>query len=224
MQAKYKNQDDDEMAFPFQNQPLGFSVKSRSFNNFIVHINTDIKPPDHYAKVFDMLLDSGEDDLVDFFIASPGGRLDGLCVLLEGIRLSDAHTRAILIGEASSAASILALNCSEVVVTDSAEMLAHAVTYGTVGKAADISAHVEHTAKVTEKLLRSTYEGFMEPQEIELMLQGKQWYFDADQIRERLEKRAIYFEEEKQDAEEKVAIEEVEPTPTPKKRTRKAQQ
>lgn len=193
--TKYKSFDaEEEMFIPYQNQPLGFSVKTRSFNNFLVNINTEIRSPDHYSKVFEMLLDVSEDDLVDFYIVSPGGRLDGLSVLLEGARLTDAHTRAILVGEASSAASILALNCREVIVTDSAEMLCHSCLYATGGKAADISAHVNHTTKITEKLLRETYSGFMSESEILMMLQGTQWYFDADQIRERLQQRAEFLE------------------------------
>jgi len=210
----YRNlNSEDDLIMLHNSQPLGFSVKSKSFNNFMVHINTEIKSPDHYSKVFEKLLDASEDDLVEFYITSPGGRLDGLSVLLEGIRLSDAVTRAVLIGEASSAASILALNCQEVFVTDSSEMLCHSCLYSTGGKAADISAHVNHTTKITERLLRETYSGFMSEQEIFMMLQGTQWYFDAEQIRERLALRAAYLMEK-----EKVA-EEVKPetVPEPKK-------
>ena len=199
---------------------LGFTVKQKSFYNFNVHINTDIKAPDHYSKVFEMLLDISEDDVVDFYIVSPGGRLDGLNVLLEGIRLTDAHTRAILIGEASSAASILALNCSEVIVTNSAEMLCHHCLYSVGGKAADISAHVDHTTKITEKLLQSTYEGFMNTHELDLMLQGKQWYFDADEIRERLLQRDEALEAKflAEQEEAKALQEQDEPKPKRKKK------
>jgi len=209
--------DEDEFIFPTGKNLLDFSVKSRQINNFIVHINQDIKGPDYYSRIFDMLLEAGESDMVSFFIASPGGRIDGLNVLLEGIRLTDAHTVAIIIGEASSAASILALNCNEVVVTASAEALIHSCRFGSSGKAADIAAHTQHTLKTTERLARETYEGFLTPDELQQMLDGKEFYFDAEQLEERLAERVEYMEA-KYEAEQKAASQVQE---QPKKPSRK---
>jgi ATP-dependent protease ClpP protease subunit len=165
-------------------------------HNFSVHINEEIKSPDYYSRIFDLLLDAGDNDVVHFFICSPGGRVDGLNVLLEGIRMTEAHTVAVLLGEAHSAASILALNCREVIVTDSAESLIHSCRFGASGKAADIAAQTAHTLKTTERLARETYSGFLTDEELNQMLAGKEWYFDADQIRERLQRRADFLEQQ----------------------------
>lgn len=186
------NEDDLEFDFPPTGK-LRFSVKSRQSHNFIVHINEEIKAPAYYSDVFDMLLDAGEGDMVTFFIASPGGRLDGLTVLLEGIRMTEAHTVAVIVGSCDSAASILALNCEEIIVTDSAEALIHSCRFGFSGKAADIAAHTAHNIKITEKLARQTYEGFLNEEEMKQMLDGKEFYFDSEEIIERLERRAEYF-------------------------------
>lgn len=208
--------DEDDFIFPTGKNPLGFTVKTRQMHNFSVHINEEIKSPDYYSKIFDLLLEADETDMVSFFICSPGGRIDGLNVLLEGIRLTEAHTVAVLLGECHSAASILALNCNEVVVTDSAESLIHSCRFGASGKAADIAAQTAHTLKTTEKLARDTYSGFMSEEELHLMLEGKEFYFDADQIRERLQNRADFLEA-KFEAEE-AALQEQE---APKKATKK---
>lgn len=188
-----RNDDDDEMFFSPMKGPLGFTVNTRQMHNFSVHINEEIKSPDYYSKIFDMLIDAGEADMVTFFICSPGGRVDGLNVLLEGIRMTEAFTVAILIGEAHSAASILALNCDEVVATESSEMLVHSCRFGTSGKAADIAAQTAHTLKTTEKLARQTYEGFLTEDELSQMLAGKEYYFDSEQIVERLQKRVEFL-------------------------------
>jgi len=208
------NEDDNEdNIFLTGKSQLSFTVRTRKIHDFSVHINEEIKSPDYYSKVFDMLLDAGPNDMVTFFICSGGGRIDGLNVLLEGIRMTEAQTVAVILGEAHSAASVLALNCNEVIVTDSAESLVHSCRFGTYGKAADIAAQTNHTLKITEKLARDTYSGFLTDEELDLMLNGKEWYFDAEQIRERLELRASYLMEK-----EKVA-EEVKPetVPEPKK-------
>lgn len=208
--------DEDDIFLGHAKGPLGFSVKTRQSHNFIVHINEEIKSPDYYSKIFDMCLEASEDDAISFFIASPGGRVDGLNVLLEGIRLTEAHTMAVLIGSCDSAASILALNCDEIVVTDSAEALVHSCRFGSAGKAADIAAHTTHTLKTTEKLARQTYgNDFLTETELNQMLDGKEFYFDADQLRERLERRSSFLEAEFQ------AKQNPPPEPTPKKTPRK---
>lgn len=192
---------------------LGYTVRTHQINNFTVHINEDIIEPSYYAKVFEMLLDANEADVVSFFIASGGGRVDGLNVLLEGIRMTEATTVAVLIGECHSSASVLALNCDEVIVTDSAEALIHSCSFGIRGKAADVAAHVAHTLKVTEKLDRQTYSGFLSEHELELMIAGKEYYFDADEIRQRVQQRLEYLTKK---AEAEIPVEE-ETIPSPKK-------
>ena len=209
-----RNDDDDEMFFSPMKGPLGFTVNTRQMHNFSVHINEEIKSPDYYSKIFDMLIDAGEADIVTFFICSPGGRVDGLNVLLEGIRMTEAHTVAVLLGECHSAASILALNCNEIIVTDSAESLVHSCRFGSSGKAADIAAHTAHTLKTTEKLARETYgNGFLTEIELSQMLEGKEFYFDADQLRERLNRRMEVMEAEFNALQN--------PEPQPKKPSRK---
>lgn len=196
---KNRSSEDDDYE-DFSGDPvLGFTSKSRVSRSYSVHINTDIRAPSYYSKVFDMLLDSSDTDIVTFWISSPGGRIDGLSTLLEGIKMTDAHTLAVIVGEASSAASILALNCDEVAVSDSAESLVHHCRFGAGGKAADIRANVDHTLKITEKLARQTYgDGFLTETELTQMLDGKEFYFDADQIRERLQRREEFRKEKEQ--------------------------
>ena len=191
------NNDDDEddmMIFP-QRQPLGFTVKSQSSYNFIVHIG-EIRDASHYTKVFDMLIEADDDDLVDFVISSPGGDAEGLSMLLEGIRLTNAHVRAILVGECHSAASILAMHVHDVVVTDSASMLCHGCRTGFGGKLVDLDAFTTHSKKVTDKLLRDSYEEFLTDAELHEVLHGRELWLTADDIRERFENRQNYLEEQ----------------------------
>jgi len=180
---------------------LGYLFDTITTNHYRVYLDESVKMPSYYSAVFDMLLGAKQHDTVTFFISSPGGRIDGLNVLLEGIRLSEASVCATLVGDCSSAASILALNCDQIIVLDSATMLCHNASYGSSGKAADIAAHVTHFTKVAEKLMRSTYEGFLSEAEIQQMLDGKEFYFDADEIRSRIEARDALFQND-EDADE----------------------
>lgn len=186
MRTQRNNEDEEPVG------TLGFSVKSRSANIFSVFIDEEIKEPSYYSKIFSMLMDASDHDIVDFFIASPGGRIDGLSVILEGIKMTDAHTRAVILSSAHSAASVLALHCDEVIVTDSAEMLVHSCRYGAGGKSADVEAHVLHNKKTSERLIRNTYQGFLSPQELQEMLNGREIYLTAEDIRTRLKDKIAF--------------------------------
>ena len=204
-----RNDSDDDFTMSMQSEPLGYTVKSQQLNNFSVHITGDIRDAEYYTKIFELCLDAGENDIINFFIASNGGDLDGLNVLLEGIRLTDAHVCAILIGPAHSAASILALNCHDIVVTNSATMLTHNSRTGFGGKIADLEAFTNFSRKISNKLIKDTYEAFLNPTELQEVLHGKELWLDSEQIKERLQARMEFL------------IGEKEPEPQPKKPSRK---
>ena len=199
---------------------LGYSVKSMQINHFRVQLNEAVMDASYYSRVFEMMLDAGENDQITFFISSGGGRIDGLNVLLEGIRLTNAYTTAVLVGSAHSAASIFALNCSEVIVTDSADMLCHEVTYGTGGKGSDVYSHVLHTKRTSEKLLTETYSGFLDTKELSSLFAGTQIYLTAEEIRERLQRKGEYLEA-KYKAEEEAKSQ---PTKPPRKKKAPSQE
>ena len=218
MNKRYlKNQDDDNEDFinPSIKQPLGFTARSQSFYNFTVHICEEIKDASYYTKVFDLMLEAGSDDVIDLMIASNGGNLEGLNLLLEGMRLTEAHVRAILLGSCHSAASILALNAHDVIVTDSCEMLVHGVRTGFGGKMVDLDAFTAHSKKVTDKLLTQTYKAFLTDLELHEVIHGRELWLTADDVRERLARRQEYLEVSTEE------FVEAPPEPQPKKPTRK---
>jgi ATP-dependent protease ClpP protease subunit len=190
-QPSRRNDDDesDDGELIQEEQQLGYFVKSRSFYQYTVFIDSAFAAPSYYRGVIQMLMNAGEHDSIIFMINSPGGLLSGLLTLLEGLNMTEAETTAVLVGQASSAASMFALHCDNVMVTENATMLCHNISYGVNGKGADVLAHVEHTAKTAEKLIRKTYDMFLSEQEIKEMMSGKEIYLDSDEIVGRLAAR-----------------------------------
>lgn len=184
-----KHLDEDE-DFVSSGSVLGYSVESQVANQYTVYLTQDFVEPNYYTNVLNMMLKATELDHITFFVCSPGGRADGLVVLLEGLKNTEAHTQAVLVGDAHSAASIFALHCDSVHVGDHASMLCHNVSYGAVGKGADVAAKVAHTTKTSEKLLRSAYTHFLTEEEIKDMLKGTEIWLDCDEILVRLKNKA----------------------------------
>jgi len=153
-----------------------------------------------------MLMNASEQDTVAFMINSDGGQLSSLLSLLEGINMTKANTVALVVGSASSAASMFALHCNEVYVGDNATFLCHNISYGTGGKGSDVLAHVQHTTSSASKLLRKTYKNFLSEIEITDMINGKEIYMESDEIVERLQQREELFQAEQEAEEQKAAV------------------
>lgn len=188
---------------------LGYFVKSQSANQYTVYLTEDFVEPSYYNNVFNMLLNATELDTATFFVCSGGGRADGLVMLLEALKVTDAHTQAVIIGDAHSAASIFSLHCDSVHVGDNASMLCHNVSYGAIGKGADVAAKVAHTTKTSEKLIRSAYQHFLTEEEIKDMLKGTEIWLDTDEIVTRLKNKAAALAPKTQELELSATIPQV---------------
>lgn len=183
------NQFEDEVQVPF-NAHLEFYTEQISNIAMTVHIDEEIKEPSYYRQVVQGIENLSDGDQLTFNIASPGGRLDGLEVVLSAIKNTDAIVIANIAGSCHSAASILALNCDMIYVSPHASMLVHFVSFGSVGASNHVLKQAEHTKKVSEKLFRDTYQYFLTEEEIERCIEDDfQLWLDADQITERLEVR-----------------------------------
>jgi ATP-dependent protease ClpP protease subunit len=196
---------------------LPYAVQSHVRQSFMFKLDEPVAEPSYYRNVVDVCLQAKEDDEVIFFLNTPGGLYSGLTTVLDAILRTEATTVAVIQGECHSAGSIIALHCDMVDVSPYATMLAHSISYGTGGKDADIVAHVTHTTKQANSIVRETYEGFLTETEIAQVLDGKQLYMDAEEIVARLEARDEYRDEiiaERKKAQEA----EQAPKPTPKKK------
>lgn len=187
------SEDSDE--FEGNKENLGFFVQTQVARQYTVTIDEPFIQPSYYRGIISMLMNATEADSVIFLLNSPGGMYSGLVALIEAVKMTDATTMAVLIGECASAASIFALHCDTVFVSDNATMLCHNISYGTGGKGSDILSHVQHVSKTSEKLLRGTYEHFLSPKEIDELLNGREIYLDSEEIKERLEQKQKLLEE-----------------------------
>ena len=198
--------DEDDGDFVGSKTTLGYFMKQKIATQYTVTIDEAFTEPSYYRGVVSMLMGASEEDTVIFLINSPGGRLSGLLTLLEGINMTDATTLAVLVGECSSAASMFALHCDQVFVSENATMLCHNVSYGTNGKGSDVLAHVNHVAKTSEKLLRSTYLNFLSEKEILELLNGQEIYLDSDEIKARLEQKQKATADQEQEPEPETEV------------------
>ena len=213
---KTRLNEDEEFEHERMSNSLGYFVKSLVQNQFTVDIDEPFTTPVYYRNIIQMLTEATEDDIVVFRINSPGGREDALLALVEAVKTTQAMTVSVIIGECASAASLFTMYTDQVVVTDNARMLCHGASYSIGGKDPDIRAHVRHTTKTVDKLIRSSYKFFLNDSEIDDLLDGRELYLDSDEINERFANRQAMYEQE-EIAQQKAYEAEQKAQATPKK-------
>lgn len=159
-----------------------------------VFLDGDITEPSNYRELLALLFNAGEEDSVNIFINSNGGHLDTALAVVEGLKATDARVTAVVIGACHSAASIISMYCHHVAVLDNAYSMVHTASFGAAGSTGNVKAHTEFTVQQVEKLLNETYEGFLSKEELVKVKQGVELWFDADEIRKRMESRVKHLE------------------------------
>lgn len=168
--------------------------KPRVVNDVDMYLHGNVEHISHYENMFNCLRSLEEGDTARIWISNSGGLLDSALEIIQSIQDCRGEVVTIVTGECHSAASLIALSSPSLHIGDFATMMIHNASYGAVGKATDVYHQVQHSHTVLRKLMHKFYAGFLSEQEIEDVIAGKELWFDADEIRQRLEQRLVYQE------------------------------
>jgi len=178
---------DDEIEVMTKEPFCAYEKRTRHVNKVTVHLDGPVLSARHYRMVASEAADLSENDEIEFLICSGGGDMQGLIALLDVINTTEAEVTAIIKGECHSAASMFAISCPNVVVSPYASMLVHNASLGAGrAKAYDLRKYVEHSTDYCDKLFRDVYQGFLTPEEIEEVIQGREIWMEAEEISDRL--------------------------------------
>lgn len=172
-----------------------FRTQKHEIYSHSVFLDEDIGPPTKYRDLIYALYSAGQNDQFNIMINSPGGYLSSALGIIEAIKNSDAIVRAVINGECHSAASMIALNCDEIIITDAAHVMVHTASYGAGGSTGNVKSHTDFYTGMINEILDTTYSGFLTDDEMKDMKKGVEFWFDAGQIRKRINARSKFLEE-----------------------------
>lgn len=196
MNKATKNNSGEEQQLMFIQPPSQrIRVNKRQSTEYTIFLDDEITEPSNYRDEIFSIINSSEFDEISIILNTVGGSLSTALAFKEVLQLCPATSTAVLIGECSSAGTIIALACNNVAVLDSATFMIHTAKFGSGGTTNNVKDHVDFTHAQINKLIDSTYVGFLSKAEIEQVKLGKEFWFNADEIRERLQNRAKYFEQ-----------------------------
>lgn len=158
-----------------------------------LYLCSEITEPKDYLNWFNILNHCSEDDMVYIHINSCGGYLNTSLQLKNAIELCNANVIISIEGACSSGASVVMLGGNQFIISPTAYVMCHTWIGGFSGKASDIKTQSSFDEKWWKKTANLVYQGFMTDKEIEEMLNGKDFWFDADEVQKRLNNRSEFI-------------------------------
>lgn len=170
-------------------QPRRVTVRNFTTHKteYTLRITRPIGEIDDFEEEIMALEEATENDVVIIQLSSPGGSLETCDFLCRRINECQAPVFVEIGLTCASAASAICLQADDWKISDSSTMMVHACSYSPgYGKESDVRSSVENTARINKEWVERTYKGFLTTEELEKVLDGKDLYFYADDLRERL--------------------------------------
>lgn len=144
---------------------------------------------DGYFEVLNCLRQAATDDEIHMFINSEGGSLDTALQIINAIDQTPARLVTYIDSRAHSAAALIFLQGQECHVSKNSTMCCHFWSGGAKGRAADVKTYIDFYSNATKKMFRGYLEGFIKEEEFVDLFNGKDFYFDYEEICKRLDDR-----------------------------------
>lgn len=149
------------------------------------YITSSIANPDTYNELCYLLDNAYPCDQINLHINTPGGVIDSAFKIIYSLNNTNAHTTAILTGTVASAGSMIALSCHDIEIAPFTQFMLHNYSGGTVGKGHEVRDYVKFSDKQLNKALSTIYKGFLTPQEIHDVIEGKDMWMDDEEVMKR---------------------------------------
>lgn len=184
MVEKKKNKIDTEVS----NKRIDFcsvyeNPTSKTYN---IYLTNNIDEVFNYHYFFETLRKASKDDKIIIHINSQGGYIDTTLQIINVMKQCKAEITTIIEGEACSAGSVIFLAGNKRLVREHSLMMCHYYSGGIKGKGNEMISRAKFEDEFFKKFFRKIYKGFMTKDEIERMIGGEDFWFDADEVKERL--------------------------------------
>lgn len=165
---------------PFEKKRIFTKSSTKHYHD--IYLIGPIGSPDNYIEDFELIRGMGPSDIAHIHINSPGG---WMVTALQYIRCMLESEGTIITsneGECASAATMIFLSGHEFEVSPNSQFMIHNYSAGTYGKGNELWERAVNDKDWSDNLMRDYYRGFLEPDEIEKVIDGKDYYFKPDEV------------------------------------------
>lgn len=141
---------------------------------------------DKYIDMMHTMMTAEPHDKIFLHINTPGGDLNSTVAIIAAMKASDAEITTIIEGEACSGGTFIFLAGDNYIVNDYSAFLIHNYTHGPYGKGAEVANRVKFSEDHYKELCEGYYTGFLTDDELEQVLDDKDFWMTSKEIKERL--------------------------------------
>ena len=175
-----------------QKKTVSIETVTQSFDIIRIYLPDSINELDEHMDQIEAIRNASENDIIEVYcISNRGGYVDTIVPLCNALATTPAHTVCFIEGHCGSAGTFPSMVCDEVYVGAYASFMLHCAQggsgYGTMVNSAESAKFFE---KQYGKLLDDIYSGFVTPEEARMLHDGRELYISAEEIMERLQRRA----------------------------------
>lgn len=152
------------------------------------YLHGDIDEAENFIDVVKMLRNASANDTVTIYINSGGGYLHTALQIINAMNECKAPIKTVVDAFAASAATLIFLAGDQHEIADHSTFMCHHWHGGSCGKGHEIVAEIEAKRAIYDALAHESYKGFLSDAEIDQMIAGKDFWFSAAEVRERLKK------------------------------------
>lgn len=173
-------------------------------NNYNFFLDDVVGAQKNYREWVNILSSASPNDSITLHINSPGGDLYTALVLYDYFLQTQAEVHISLEGEVNSAASMIACmpNFTSLSVSPFCSMMIHDYSTGEWGHFNQFRDRQEFNNKWFPNIVETIYHNFLDEDEIKAVLNGKEIWLTASEIRERFDNRQELINAEMKEAEE----------------------
>jgi len=187
------------------NQSNRLQCKEITLQAYDYKLFGEITEVEDYFDIIDALNHASPDEEFIIRIHSGGGLLGTADVIVNAISNTQARVHGHIESLCGSAATMIFLSCHSYSVSPRAEFFVHTASSGTIGKEHENYASIMFSRKRIHRLIKDTYSGLLSEKEIENVLNGQDYYFDAEELSERLESFTEYQRNKYEEEMEKIS-------------------
>lgn len=172
---------------------------------FNIYLFGLIEEATQFISAIEVMQQASEQDVVIVHLSTDGGSLDATDSFITAMHECAAKVVVKASGGVHSAGTKILLACDEFYLSDNFNALIHNGSCGAGGKTSDFRAQSKHTLAYMDRVMHETYEGFMTEEEIQQLIDGKDFWFDGDEFLERSERRNDILAQQQEAAQESFA-------------------
>lgn len=139
-----------------------------------------------YLEMINILKTAEQHDTIFIYLNTPGGNLYTAIQIISAMRQSNATVVTCIEGMVASAGTLIFLAGHKHVVNPNCTFMIHNYSHIARGKGNEVAIQVKHSEDYFAKLCRDFYSNFLTDEEIETVVNGKDYWMESEEVLARL--------------------------------------